>query len=246
MKKNRVLRLAVLCLVLASASIGQFGFTQAKYVSSATVTASGSVAKFDVVVNDEHIAQAAGQVFQLTVPVSLVGPGGLKQPIDGIDYNAIWGANGSAPGPNHGTTTISSTTGSIIAPGTGGTIVLNFENHSEVRVRFKLDSATSAVTFTGGLSTSEIQFSRVAGSAEGITPGTTAGLWGSLGNALDTSSVLELPPHGTYAVDTDLHRRSVCWRWQFNNSRDTQDTTLGEAGTATMVVKIGVLVEQVD
>jgi len=250
MKRNIALRAAVLLFVLAFATTGIFGSTQAKYVASATGSASARVAKFSVKVNNEQIAVAAGQPFELTGELSLVGESpmgtfqGLRQPA----ANQWTGAH-----PN----TIKATDGSLIAPGTGGIIVLNFVNESEVAVRFQLDSIQSTVTTTGGLtyqtttgtstggSACEIQFKRVTGNAGDISAPGSGDNWGSLAYALgsDQTTALDLAPMKTPA-ETD--RRSVCWRWLFENSRDTQDTTLGLAGTAELKVKIVVQAVQID
>jgi len=250
MKINIPLRIGGLLFVIACAATGVIGFTQAKYAASATGQASARVAKFHVVVNNTDISQEAGATISVTA--KLIADEGLMQPADASgNTRQQWAVTDVHPN------TILYTNGSLIAPGTGGRVEFIFENRSEVSVRFYLDSITSSVTTTGGLtyaqsagaSACEIQFCRVTGNAYEATPAGTAGTWGDLVTALSTTNTLDLAPMKTLSASID--RRSVLWRWQFQNGtaspyRDAIDTVLGLAGTATLTLKITVRAEQID
>jgi len=265
MKRNIFLRAALFLLIGAWASGSLLTGTGAKYVAAA-VEAGARVAKFSVAVNSKEIAKATGEM-TIDVPVSLVDTV-LLQPatLPGTDPGSSSHSGNGFTG-DHSATRISSVNGSLIAPGTGGRIKVEFKNNSEVSVRFSFVTADCSAVGTGSPALTvaavqsvnnlsnpgcEIQFSRPtsSGSNSGIT--VTNGQWGVLSTTLNNG--------GWYTTAADLVlapgasvNRYFFWRWRFDDAnggadwnRDSYDTALGQAGTAELKLTLVFKAEQVD
>ena len=248
MKSNNFLRAAAYLLMMVVVSLSLLSGALGKYIAAATAGASARVAKFQVKVNSKEISETAGVVTK-EVPVSLVNSY-LLQPFTDGTYNM--NANHSYGPANPAT--ILYRDGSIIAPGTGGRIVVVFENLSEVTVRFSFDEAAThsktvaesdvTIATTHPADTAdplcEIQFSRPSGSVIGGTPASGAGYWGDMNRMFSYSRTWYNVVLGPAGSGTSTHTMYIYWRWRFNNygmtgaswNRDTQDTALGIAAAA--------------
>jgi len=257
-KRNIFLRTALFLLIGVWASSSLLTGTWAKYVAAATVEASAKVAKFSVAVNSKEIAQAGGAMM-IDVPVSLADPV-LLQPNTAGNDTAGNGFSG-----DHSAVTISSVNGSLIAPGTGGRIKVEFKNNSEVTVRFSFVTADCTASGTGGLTVAttqsvnnlsnpgcEIQFSRPTGSGSNAGITTTNGQWGVLATTLNNADWYTTASDLTLAPGASVNRYFF-WRWRFDDAngganwnRDSFDTALGNAGTAELKLTLVFKAEQVD
>ena len=229
-KKNLFLRIAMLMLIATVATCGVFvgSGTTAKYVAQATATATAEVALFDVKIQT-GASTWSPNIAVTTYGVSVNQLGQLLQPA---------GTNGDgALSMNHSANTIiNSTTGTHIAPGTGGKVTITLRNDSEVAVDVWLVASSGTVDYPTG---SGIVFSNAV-----------AGTFGTLADAMaaanggGTNKIRLDPVGGTTTAQTfDLY-----WKWPFYTSagQDTTDTNLGTAGTAKLTVPLNVRVEQAD
>ena len=124
----------------------------------------------------------------------------------------------------------------VIAPGTTGSFALEITNASEVSAKYKVTlEAENADNIP-------IEYSLVGGeSAQDWTQDIT-----QLNVFKDKQSNEIDNGFASIAYGETADTITVYWRWVFENSTDDDDTTLGEAGTATVTVTATVNVEQVD
>jgi len=219
MKKiNIFIRIGLLLLIATLATSGVFigSGTYSKYIASANVSAEAKVAKFDVRVNGtdpstNQIVKAGG----VAATITLTNVGALLQP----------------PGmATHSTATISTTNGSIIAPGTAGKMSFTVYNYSEVAIDVWFATASTSPTIP---SNSGIVFCNASGVA-----------YSNFAAALDAIGVINLGPGSVTTTNTGA--KDIYWQWPFNNDNDANDTTLGVAGTAKLEIPFVVKAEQAD
>lgn len=118
MKKNRLMRIAALLLVLTLATSCFVGGTFAKYTSTATVTDTAKVAKWDVLLGTEQIANASTTV----VTINLFETANYDEDTTTTDADVA--------------------DGKLIAPGTGGSFALTLTNKSEVNAQYTMSLAS--------------------------------------------------------------------------------------------------------
>jgi hypothetical protein len=199
MKKNRMMRIAAFLLVAALLSICVVSGTYAKYTSEITGTDTARVAKWDVQVNNVTAGSKDGAVAK-TFEFDL-----FKTIIDTIDASSA-------------ETDMDPTDGSIIAPGTQGSFIINLHNASQVTAEYTVEFE---VTNTKNI---PIEFS------------VNNGAWGSLA---DITTAVPLAINGDGEI-------KVAWRWVFEDGNDANDTALGLDGSATITVAAVVTATQVD
>ena len=110
-------------------------------------------------------------------------------------------------------------TDTVVAPGTCGKFAITIQNASEV-------AATYAYT---------------------LSATTTLPLEYSLDNSTWTSNISSLNPNGTLQPGATSSAVTVYWRWAYErSSKDSEDTNLGIAGTATASVTANITLTQVN
>lgn len=114
MKKNRMMRLASVLMVMVLLTTSVISGTFAKYTSSATATDKARVAKWNVLLNDTQLKYTNTFTFDLFSTV-----------VDTKDSNTE--------------TDISVADGTIIAPGTKGQMSFELKNFSEVVAEYVID-----------------------------------------------------------------------------------------------------------
>lgn len=120
-KKNLMMRIAGGVMMAALLSTCAISGTFAKYTTSSTVTATATVAKWDIELNDKDITST-----EITFD--------LFNTVCDLD------ADGNVTA---GTQDSDVTTGKLIAPGTGGMFAFKITNSSEVTAKYEIDfSAT--------------------------------------------------------------------------------------------------------
>ncbi len=199
MKKNKILVLGLVAAFVAVLSLTLVSGTWAKYTSTVTGSDEARVAKwsFDGV-----------DLTAKTVTVNL--------------FDTIKDSDG-----NNETDVKSSSTDTVIAPGTKGTGTFALKNTGEVTAKAKV---TFKVTNANNI---PVKFTKADG-----TEVTAAA-------------------DGTYTLDevtlamgaTDATNVTLNWEWPFEAATpntNEADTTLGAAGTATIKVEVTVVFEQVD
>lgn len=124
------------------------------------------------------------------------------------------------------------TTDKIIAPGTQGEFTFNIKNDSEVNANVKMD-------WTGSTNDSNIpiKFKGTITAADGTETSTD---W-----VTDIKSILVTPTSLEMNKTVSV---KVEWKWDYyvDDASDTADTTLGEAGTAKVIVAGKVIASQID
>ena len=250
MKKNIFLRIALLALVFTLSTCGIFmgSGTAAKYYATANVKAEGTVALFDVRVNNgtDNIA-AAGTV------IADANLGALWEE----DFVALENVKKDPGSADTGLTTlhVSPATGTILAPGTGSKNAVTVTNLSEVAVDVWISAGSG-----GNTPSTKIVFSGNLGTDWDAT------LADAMTKAIDSPKL----PDGTTAypaakVNTTTHKVRLdpaggtnCtvvfplwWKWPFANndgnaSTDGSDTYLGVNASAKLTIPVVVNVEQVD
>ena len=115
MKKNRMMRLASILLVCVLLSTSVISGTFAKYTSSATTNDSAKVAKWSVLVNDEDVAGTT----EKSITIDL--------------FNTVLDTK-----TGEKETDIEANDGTLIAPGTKGSFVIELTNSSEVNATYDL------------------------------------------------------------------------------------------------------------
>ena len=125
MKKNRLMRIAALLLVLTLATSCFVGGTFAKYVSTTTATDSARVAKWEFTSSadgDTNIVAGTEKKFTFDL------------------FNTINDTKGGAQETNMA----SKNSDTVIAPGTTGTVSVTLTNKSEVDAEYKYSFAYTA------------------------------------------------------------------------------------------------------
>ena len=195
-RSSMMVRLVAALAVTMMFTMCLVGGTFAKYTSSATGNDNANVAKWDISVNGANITTSDTFTFDLFNTVN-----------DTKDNNAE-----TDMAPNGGT---------IIAPGTRGSVDIVIKNDSQVNATYAIDYT---VTNTNNI---PVKFS---------VDGTN---WFDDINYLDVRSVaINMGATATVTVQ---------WMWEFERiDGDTQDTTLGSAASATLTVAAAVTATQVD
>ena len=245
MKKNRMMRLASVLLVLTLLSTSVISGTFAKYVTSDTASDTARVAKFGVVVS------ASGSLF-------------------GKDY--VQKDDGNTPGTGANLTVVSSDTNKLVAPGTKSSdagLTFAVTGTPEVKVEVKvavtdvkdvfLRAKTGLPNMTTGNATDmfdngadyyPVKYTLTQTTAGGsITPLVSDGKLTEVVTKLEALST-------TYDANTNLADAvgtlKLTWEWDFDNSGagtyDRQDTLLGDlaAGIILAPAPDPVLVEGTD
>jgi len=122
MKKNRLMRIAALMLVLTLATSCFVGGTFAKYTSTATVDDVAKVAKWSVKLGTEQIASTTSTDVEIDLFTTI-------SDVDGSGDDA------------------QVKDGKLIAPGTSGSFALSLTNESEVDAKYTMSLAAAE---TGG------------------------------------------------------------------------------------------------
>ena len=219
MKKNTMMRLAAVMLMCVLLTTSVVGGTFAKYVTSAESTDSARVAKWGV-----------------TVTVN--GDTAFADEYDATDSAAI------AKGVAKSVVEASGSDDTLVAPGTGGSLVTSsISGTPEVAVHVKCDAT---LKLTGWVDDASAYYCPLV-----IT------IDGTAFNGLSYSSVdefiaaVEAKLDAAYYVqaNTDLTTgHTVDWSWPFSTgeANDKKDTDLGDAGTAKIDFKYEITVTQVD
>lgn len=238
-KKNRALRLAGLLLVLALITTTFSSGTLAKYTTSAEGTEqSARVAKFGVTIAEQE---------------TTLTPFGTAYVKGELDDSVVTTSTDAAA--------ISvKSSANVVAPGTKGTLAsFTFTGTPEVDVAIKLTVKTFTATgFTGYF---PIKFS-VNGGTEfpsgtatvpalaDIQTGIETALASVSGTGIswdDTNKQLVVEA-GTDLSTVNLSNYGLAWSWPFSTSteNDGKDTTLGDAGTASITIQLSASVTQID
>lgn len=224
MKKNRMMRLASVLLVLTLLSTSVISGTFAKYVTSDTVSDTARVAKFGVVVS------ATGDLFSTTY----------------VDVG-----HGNVPGAGTNLTVVSSDTNKLVAPGTKSSdagLTFAVTGQPEVKVEVKVEVADTMKdvflktntglpdmttgkttdTFDNGDDYYPVKYTLTKTTTGGTTFLVTNGKLTEVKDALEALSL-------TYDANTDLAAQvgtlKLTWEWEFDdagNTHDKQDTLLGD------------------
>lgn len=257
-KANILLRVGVLLLIATLATSGVFvGSTSAKYVASASLTASGRVALFKVVAR----ASTTGSETFPSTWTEISQTGASKKDLGtafnlGSVYELTSEISVSTTIEPQGTGTsttahIENNTGTMFAPGMGGSFGIQVRNDSEVAVRVWLDSANCSIS--GG--------SAGTGNLANIiqicaTNSTTDGDWKALSNFADVlktgnsgSNYVDLAPKS----DTTYLAKNLWWRWKFErggttwgNASDVADTDLGVNGAQKLTLILTIQAQQIN
>ena len=219
MKKNWVLRLGLLAMVLTLVTMPMVSSTYAKYTSSVTGSDTARVAKFAFNIKDGE--ETIGSQGSLTGTYDI-----FTYTDDGVYNNGV-------------------NTQKIIAPGTTGSIPITVENRSEVdvAVTFVLTETNAGgipVYYTVGAATQ--RYSAVltgtygTGTYESLSDLATA-MAGTTLQATNgtTPTTVTYTLHWTWAFDT-----------AGTNQTDALDTALGMAATATVALQIATTVTQIN
>jgi len=269
-RSNIFLRIGVLLLIGVMATSGIFvgSGTFAKYVADAGVSAMGHVARFDVrvertiwnpLLNDGVGGNAFVLSGNIADPYTILGESRLGTVTQEHNFEIPHNVYADA-------VTLLTDDGSLIAPGTGGKILFNVHNFSEVAVDVSFsEDSSNLVTIPNG---SGIQFSY-----DSINWTNFSGALTALNNA--AGGVFRLPPMtGANAPNiseefNDGYEIGLYWRWEFQrgttdaeqNEFNSADTALGVTAARALnpedievpldarpklIVPIKVNVEQVD
>ena len=194
MRKNRLFILGIFTVMVALVSLSLVSGTWAKYTSSVSGSDSARVAKWEWNYKGAKVT-AENVSFDL--------------------FGTIY--------EEDTTSTENHVVSGLIAPGTGGSFAISFENESEV-------TATMNVTFSQ-TETSDIpvEFSFDKNFADGSVK----------------SNIADLSWSQVLSVNSTAVEKTVYWRWTYNGN-DANDTALGAKGTDTITVSMSVVFTQVD
>lgn len=224
MKKNRMMRLASVLLVLTLLSTSVISGTFAKYVTSDTASDTARVAKFGVVVT------GSGSLFSKT-------------------YKDV--ANGNVPGTDANLTVVSSDTNKLVAPGTKSSdagLTFAVTGQPEVKVAVKVEVAdtmkdvflkanTGLPDMTTGNATDTFDNDADYYPVKYTLTQTTTGGTNILvaGKTLTEVKAALEDLTKTYDANTDLAANvgtlKLTWEWEFDDAghtHDQQDTLLGD------------------
>lgn len=219
MKKNTMMRLAAVMLMCVLLTTSVVGGTFAKYVTSADSTDSARVAKWGV-----------------TVTVN--GDTAFADEYNATDGNAI------AKGVTKSVVEASGSDDTLVAPGTGGTLVTSsISGTPEVAVHVECDAT---LTLTDWVDDASAYYCPLVITIDGTE---FSGL--SYSSVGDFIAAVEAKLDADYYVqaNTDLTTgHTVDWSWPFSTSEanDKKDTDLGDAGTAKIEFTYEITVTQVD
>lgn len=224
-KKNKEMRRAFGVAALVIVTLSLLGGTLAKYTKEAKVDDSARVAKFNVtaVGKTDNLFSATGMYDDWKAVPAFDASGGIDNKPnleDSVESN--------------------NKTDKVLAPGTSGYAVIEVgSTASEVDVKYTTDLE---ITNAGSI---PLEYSYATGKQ---------------GTALTASAWSSTPPtagtiNGTIAKGTtENHEVYIFWRWAFEKGsddaeiavNDAADTTLGEAGNATVNIKATTNVTQID
>jgi len=250
MKKNLFLRISLLLLVatLASSAVFVGTGTSARYVTEGTVTASGTVAKFDIKVSAATLAKSGNIAALPSYAATIDNLGTLYEA--GTGTNAAGNGDGAlGPEENAGSVihVTNAAAGTLIAPGTGGKgCTLTIHNDSEVAVHVWIELGATGFNNPGD----RIQFSGNNGTN---WRSTVAAALADKGAASGKSAAepIYIAPGGTSAASLD---NFLQWKWPFGSTtgHDDDDTALGVAAAtnpataAKLTIPLKINVVQVD
>ena len=199
MNNKNLARLAILTLCLTFVSTSLLGGTLAMYTSEVSATATATVADWSIEVEGTEIT--VNPVPSVTFDLfSTVKEDDTTSKEDDV------------------------ATGSLIAPGTGGTFTLDINNLSEVSAKYEI--ALTAEN-DGNI---PIEYSK---------DGTN---WVTDITSLDADLEGELLLTGTTSGS-----KTIYWKWEYETGDDPGDTALGTADNkATVTVKADITVTQLD
>ena len=220
MKKNTMMRLAAVMLMCVLLTTSVVGGTFAKYVTSEIGGDSARVAKWGV-------------------DVTVNGDTAFAKEYDATDSAAI------AKGVAKSVVEASGFDDTLVAPGTGGTLVTySISGSPEVAVHVEGDAT---LTLTGWEDANGDYYCPLVITIDGTDE--ISGLsYSSVGDFIDA---VKEKLHVDYYVqaNTDLTTsHTVEWSWPFYTSEanDKKDTDLGDAGTAKIEFTYEITVTQVD
>ena len=222
MKNTKKIAILLLVAVVAVGSYFVAG-TYAKYTSEVTGTDSARVALWSWKIDNTDINLAS------------TGNNSKTFAFDLFNSSYFYDSDCSTP---ETTDDVNPIDGTIVAPGTCGKIVFNLKNASEVGANYDV---SYAITNTSGV---PLEFTT-----------DPSGTWYAYTNiaSVVSSGTLDAK-NGSTLDDDDV---TVWWRWAYQvdgavsgdpdySVRDTSDTDLGIAGTATPSVTATVVLTQVD
>ena len=195
MRKNRLFILGIFTVMVALVSLSLVSGTWAKYTSTVSGSDSARVAKWEWNYK------------------------GAKVTTENVSFDLF-----GTIYEEDTTSTENHVVSGLIAPGTGGSFAISFENESEV-------TATMNVTFSQ-TETSDIpvEFSFDKNFATGTVK----------------TNIADLSWSEVLSVNSTAVEKTVYWRWAYNVGNDANDTALGAKGTDTITVSMSVVFTQVD
>jgi len=248
MKKNWILKLSLLVMVLTLVTMPMVSSTYAKYVTTVNASDTARVAKWGV-----DLGANVTEIF-------------------GASYNSANGTKEAWTTATPTATTISvnaSSNEAVIAPGTEGSFTFNLKGTSEVALNLEVTSVITPVVsgtyepinFTLHNGTNywngtawvagpvNIKAAALKAGLDSLatlaaTPlvGTSAGTAGVGATALRIQPNFDLKT----LAGTGTGAYIVTWEWPFESSEDTLDTTLGVAGTAVLTIALTITATQID
>ena len=222
MKKTRTMRMAAVLFALVLITSCFVGNTFAKYVASGEATDTARVAKFGV-----------------TIVADNTTDGMFKKEYakEDSEYNGTLSV-------------VSSTEDKVLAPGTEGNVGgFSITGTPEVAVRIKYTVDTFNLTgwTVAGTSDNEfycpIIFKIGTETVDGLTFTDADSLVAAVKAKIEKT--VDVDAKTSLASSNDI---SITWEWPFSTSaaNDVKDTALGDAGTASISLKISCTVTQID
>lgn len=219
MKKTRTMRMAAVLFALVLITSCFVGNTFAKYVASGEATDTARVAKFGV-----------------TIVADNTTDGMFKKEYakEDSEYNGTLSV-------------VSSTEGKVLAPGTEGNVGgFSITGTPEVAVRIKYTVDTFNLT---GWTVADDEFYcpiifKIGNeTVNGSTFTDAASLVAAVKAKIEKN--VDVDANTSLATSNDI---SITWEWPFSTSaaNDVKDTALGDAGTASIGLKISCTVTQID
>ena len=235
--KNKTFRLSLIVLLLAIVSLSVISGTLAKYVETVRVNDAARVAKF------EYTATANGTELEDGATINLFNT---------VNDDEVY-AKGAA----------NQNTEKLVAPGTYGHFDVVATNKSEVAIDVaynltETNTGSIPIVYFIKNGNTTTYYSNIVNSTTAVAVGEDIadylGLQASenvtiSGNLTTMATAIGASLDATNNTNTTTATSTIGWFWAFGdatNNRDTADTTLGKAGTATVSVNIGVTFTQAD
>lgn len=233
-KKSIALRLAVLTLVMTMITASLVSGTYSKYVLTATASDTARVAKFAFSMKDQNGNTMNQTTLSNTFDI-------FKYMDSGVLNNGTYAVNGSTK---------------LLAPGTKGSLALEIDNLSEVKVQ-------PSIVFTETNSGLPIYYSLNSdGSGTRYISGNTNPLYGKTYNSgtaysdlTALSSALGLSTMNATSGAAVVTNKTIYWFWNYDSTTtgtyttgytDATDTALGVTGTATVNLSMAITMTQSD